>query len=172
MRKFALLCLIVFVAQACKSKRTITDPVKKVKTQTSKTAILKNESAYIIENIINKAQEYNGVRYKYGGTTEKGMDCSGLIYTAFKEENIRLPRISKEMAKRGIEIPLDDVQKGDLLFFQTNKNRTVINHVGLVVASRTGNIEFIHATTSAGVIISSLAERYWYYSFKEARRVL
>ena len=57
-------------------------------------------------------------------------------------------------------------------FIKMNKNRTVINHVGLVVASRTGNIEFIHATTSAGVIVSSLAERYWYYSFKEARRVL
>ena len=66
-----------------------------------------------------------------------------------------------------------DVKEGDLLFFHTNpKKRNTISHVGLVVTSRTGLVEFIHSTTQAGVIVSSLAERYWFTSFVEARRIL
>ena len=100
------------------------------------------------------------------------MDCSGLIYESFKAFNIQLPRVSRDMAKEGDRVDLKDVQVGDLLFFKTNKKRNTINHVGLVTTALPGNIEFIHSTTSQGVIISSLAERYWYFSFAEARRLL
>jgi len=100
------------------------------------------------------------------------MDCSGLIYVSYKNENINLPRISRDMATKGISISLKDVKKGDLLFFQTNKNKRVINHVGLVTESIDYNIKFIHSTSSKGVITSSLSESYWQSSFKEARRFL
>ena len=123
-------------------------------------------------NIVNYAKQYEGVKYKFGGTTKNGMDCSGLIYKCFKAYNIDLPRISRDMAQEGEKISLENVQTGDLLFFKTNKKRNVISHVGLVVTSLPGNIEFIHSTTSQGVIISSLAEHYWYFSFVEARRIL
>ena len=76
------------------------------------------------------------------------------------------------MASQGNWIDLKKVKKGDLLFFATKKNSRKINHVGLVVSSRVGHVEFIHSTTSKGVITSSLAERYWYYAFVQARRVL
>ncbi|WP_338359882.1 C40 family peptidase [Yeosuana marina] len=122
--------------------------------------------------IVDYAQQFQGVKYKYGGTTKKGMDCSGLVYESFKAFNIQLPRISRDMAKEGDRVDIKDVQVGDLLFFKTNKKRNTINHVGLVITALLGNIEFIHSTTSQGVIISSLAERYWYFSFAEARRLL
>ncbi len=122
--------------------------------------------------ITDFAKQFEGVRYKFGGTTKKGMDCSGLVYESFKAFNIQLPRISRDMAKEGKNVLLDSLEVGDLLFFKTSKKRNTISHVGLVVTALPGNIEFIHATTSQGVIISSLAEHYWYFSFAIARRIL
>lgn len=127
---------------------------------------------YLAKNIIDYALQFRGVPYRYGGTTKKGMDCSGLVYIAYKTCHINLPRISRDMAKEGERIPIDEAQIGDLLFFKTNGKQNSISHVGLVITALPGNVEFIHATTSQGVIISSLAERYWYYSFVEARRML
>lgn len=125
----------------------------------------------ILLNIVDYAKQFEGVTYKFGGTTKKGMDCSGLVYTAFKAYDINLPRISRNMAKEGKPISLENVEVGDLLFFRTNGKHNAISHVGMVVTALPGNIEFIHATTSLGVIVSSLAERYWYFSFVEARRM-
>ena len=122
--------------------------------------------------IINTAMAYSGVRYRYGGTTKKGMDCSGLLYVSFGENDIPLPRISYQMADEGKKIKLNKVTKGDLLFFKTSKKGKKINHVGLVVAVDGRDIRFIHATSSRGVIVSSLQEGFWNYAFVKATRVL
>lgn len=133
---------------------------------------VKNLSESKTDRIIQQAQAFAGTRYKFGGTTSKGMDCSGLIYTAFQKENIVLPRISRNMAKRGRPIKDKEIEKGDLLFFRTNKSNNRINHVGLVTAVRDDDIYFIHSTTSKGVITSNLIERYWEKAYVMARRVL
>ncbi|NCO63697.1 MAG: C40 family peptidase [Flavobacteriales bacterium] len=125
-----------------------------------------------VKHLVDFAKQFEGVKYKFGGTTNKGMDCSGLVYETFKAFEIELPRISRHMATQGAKVSIDSVKTGDLLFFKTSNKLKTINHVGLVVTALPGNIEFIHSTTSLGVIISSLAERYWYYSFVEARRIL
>lgn len=124
------------------------------------------------EHIIQRAKSYQGTPYKFGGTTNKGMDCSGLIYTSFKSQDIYLPRISSDMAKEGERISLKSVQPGDLVFFKTNRRRNVINHVGIVVKVHKNEVHFIHSSTSKGVIISSINETYWKNAFTEARRVL
>lgn len=133
---------------------------------------IKVSGSNLASEIIDFAKQFDGVRYRYGGTTKAGMDCSGLITTVFSAYNIPLPRSSRDMAKEGIPVKVEDVIEGDLLFFKTNGRNNSISHVGLVVTSRTGLIEFIHSSTSAGVIVSSLAERYWYNAFVEARRVI
>lgn len=124
------------------------------------------------QNIINTALQFSGVKYKYGGTTHKGMDCSGLLYVAFGENNVPLPRISYQMAEQGKRINIKNVNKGDLLFFRTGKRGKRINHVGLVVEVGDEEIKFIHASTTRGVIVSSLREGYWNYAFVKATRVL
>ena len=124
-----------------------------------------------VSKIPNHALEFLGTRYKYGGTTSEGMDCSGLIYTAFLKEDISLPRTSRDISLQGKRLNLDEVVKGDLLFFETNKKRKVINHIGLVVEVGSQEIFFIHSTTSRGVIISSLDENYWQEHFVMARRI-
>ena len=76
------------------------------------------------------------------------------------------------MANEGKMLHVNQINVGDLLFFQTNKNKDVINHVGLVVEIVPGSVNFIHSTTSRGVIVSSLNERYWNDAFVVAKRVL
>lgn len=181
---FIVLILLVSIS-SCKSSKKTTSYKKTTSVSTSSksnskgtknrptasTKNTKNSKSLAIE-LIDYAKQFEGVRYKYGGTTKKGMDCSGLVYTTFKAYNINLPRVSRDMAQKGNKINIKDVKPGDLLFFHTNPKKNTINHVGLVVTSRTGSVEFIHSSSSRGVIVSSLAERYWYYAFKEARRVL
>ncbi|WP_159022580.1 C40 family peptidase [Formosa sp. L2A11] len=186
MHKLSILfCLLICISSCKSSKRTtsykrsteVSIPSKTVeRTKNRNSSILEPENTDNLKplgtELSDYAKQFQGVRYKYGGTTKKGMDCSGLIYETFKAYDISLPRVSRDMAQEGSKIDIEDVKVGDLLFFHTNPRRKSINHVGLVVASRTGSVEFIHASTSKGVIISSLAERYWYYSFEEARRIL
>jgi len=76
------------------------------------------------------------------------------------------------MAKKGTKIQLKKALKGDLLFFKTGNRRNSINHVGLIVDIIDDDINFIHATTGKGVIISVLNETYWLKAFHEARRIL
>lgn len=121
--------------------------------------------------VIENALEFLGTKYKYGGSNSNGMDCSGLIYTAFLKEDIALPRSSKDMALLGERLNLAEVKTGDLLFFETNKKRKIINHVGLVVEIDADKIYFIHSSTSRGVIISALDENYWREHFAMARRI-
>ena len=130
------------------------------------------EPSYEIrQEIIDYAKTFQGTRYKFGGTTSAGMDCSGLVCIAFEKENISLPRISRDIATKGVPVSLREIEKGDLVFFKTS-NKNVISHVGLVVEADDGKIRFIHSTTQAGVIISSLDEAYWKKAFAEVRRII
>ncbi len=125
------------------------------------------------EKVVNYAMGFLGTKYKWGGMTKKGMDCSGLIYISFiNAVNIFLPRTSRGMAKQGCRILKSEVQIGDLLFFETNPRRKRINHVGLVVSVDAKGIHFISATTHGGVMVSDLQQRYWKNTFVEARRIL
>lgn len=122
--------------------------------------------------VVNQAQAFAGTPYKWGGTTRAGMDCSGLIYTAFNKENIVLPRVSRDMATRGKPVKKSAIKKGDLVFFKTNKSSRKINHVGLVTLVKEDRIYFIHSSSSRGVLTSSLEEKYWKNAYSQARRVL
>lgn len=174
MKKITLILIILCALTACKSSKNKRVVTKKTGTSKSvnKTASPKTSSNESVNNAVDYAKSFKGVRYKYGGTTKKGIDCSGLVYTAFKKENINVPRTTKDLSKTGKWIDVNDVQEGDLLFFATKKNSRSVNHVGIVTTSRTGYVEFIHASTSKGVMISNLAERYWYLSYVQARRIL
>jgi len=155
-RKLLLLLIIIsfiiyrFVIQKENSKEVIVDKNTKV---------------------VKIANSYIDVSYKAGGTTKKGMDCSGLTVASFKQVGVELPRSSKEISKIGKEIRLKEVEKGDLLFFDIARLKGGINHVGIVTSTDNGEVLFIHSTTSKGVIISSMNEFYWKEEFVKAKRV-
>lgn len=168
MRTQLLICLVIFSLSSCKSARNAKVVTKKSKNE--KTISISGNSK--AKNIVDYAKQFEGVRYKYGGTTKKGMDCSGLIQTSYKSEAIMLPRTTNDLSKTGNWIDLKEVKKGDLLFFATKKNSRKVNHVGIVTRTQNDDVEFIHASTSKGVITSTLKQRYWYLAFVQARRVL
>ena len=175
MNRIVIIFILLISFSSCKSSKR----AKNRKTSSTKIVTKKRENhinkkaAYSkADYIIDYAKQFQGVRYKWGGTTKSGMDCSGLIYESFKSSDIFLPRISRDMAKKGHKVQLKKVLKGDLLFFKTGNRRNAVNHVGLVVDIKNNDIKFIHASSSKGVIISGLNESYWLKAFYEARRVL
>ena len=144
----------------------------KIYDQNESDILINNEdSNYLIEQIINSASDNLGVNYLAGGTTSKGYDCSGLLFSTFKKFDITLPRSSHEMAKAGIQIDQGKAKKGDLIFF-INRGQHRINHVGMIVEVNGDEIKFIHSSTKAGVIISSLKESYYERTFKQINRII
>lgn len=182
LRKIFYIFLLLLVTACVTKKKTTYSKTRKVSVSAKKDARPQNDRKVPsrtsapkrtkADNIIGSALQFSGVRYKYGGTTKKGMDCSGLLYVAFSENDVQLPRISYHMAEEGKRIRLNDVTKGDLLFFKTSKRGNRINHVGMVVSVENNEIKFIHASTSRGVIVSSLREGFWNSAFVRATRVL
>ena len=169
MKRILPVLFLLLVASSCRSKKTASR--KKQQTQIIKvnTNVKPSKEA---ESIVKFAKTFDGTRYKYGGTTKRGMDCSGLIYTSFTKHNVDIPRTTTDLKNAGSWIDVKEVNVGDLVFFATKKNSRKVNHVGIVTMVKTGDVEFIHASSSKGVMVSSLAERYWYFSFVQARRVL
>ncbi|WP_406845068.1 C40 family peptidase [Flavobacterium soyae] len=160
MKKILIFFLLSIVLVSCKSTSTAVSKSES-----------KKENRSIVKNLIETATDNIGVKYKAGGTSKSGFDCSGLVYTTFESENIKLPRSSFEQAKIGKVIPLSDAKKGDLIFFKTNKSKQ-INHVGLITEVNSDEIKFVHSSTSKGVIISSTKETYYKNSFEQVNRVI
>ena len=123
-----------------------------------------------IDQLISTASENIGVRYRTGGMSKDGFDCSGLICNTFGAFDIQLPRTSFEQSQFGEKVNTEDAKKGDLIFFKTN-GRSQINHVGMVVEVCDGDIKFIHASVGNGVIISSTKEQYYSKRLTQINRV-
>lgn len=131
---------------------------------------LPNEN-YLALQMINNAMTFIGVKYRGGGTTTAGMDCSGMVTAVCDIFDLSLPRSSREMAKVGKKLSTDEIQKGDLVFFKTN-GKSIINHVGMVIEVIGDEIKFVHSSTSKGVIVSSTKEPYYSKTFAQANRIL
>ncbi len=160
-RKITLF-LVVFIFVSCGSTREISH-----KKQSS------SEIPTLADKIIWSAFKYRGVKYKYGGTTKKGIDCSGLVMVSFAERGIYLPRNSYEMSKQGYSVSLKKARRGDLIFFKTNpKKPNKISHVGIITHVENGVIKFLHSSTKRGVTLNTMNNDYYKKTFTGVRRVL
>lgn len=120
-------------------------------------------------SIVSYAKKFLGIRYKWGGTTTKGFDCSGFVKYVMKNFGISLSRVSSAQAKNGTYIKKSNLLPGDLVFFDTNGGSNRINHVGIYI----GNGKFIQASSShSGVAISSINSGFYAETYITARRVL
>lgn len=137
----------------------------------SSTVIRVSNHPELVDQLIINATENIGTRYRSGGTTKAGFDCSGLMYSTFGNFDIKLPRSSIEQSRIGTKVNPEEAQKGDLIFFKTNGRRQ-INHVGMVIEVVDEEIKFVHSSTHGGVIISSTKEPYYERSFSQVNRVL
>lgn len=124
-----------------------------------------------IDNILTEASTYLGTPYRYGGTTRNGIDCSAFVLSVFgAAAGLTLPRVAASQSQEGEAIDKENLQKGDLIFFSHGRR---ISHVGIVESvTEEGEVKFIHAATSKGVMISSLNDSYWGPKFRFAKRVI
>lgn len=112
------------------------------------------------DKIREEMEKYLGVRYKRGGNTTKGFDCSGFVKRVYHEVfGIDLPHQSSEQSKFSLltQISSDELKTGDLIFFSGSSKRKAINHVGIYFSDG----RFIHAARTKGVVISKLDDPYW-----------
>jgi lipoprotein Spr len=124
-----------------------------------------------IDNILSEASTYLGTPYRYGGMTRKGIDCSAFVLSVFgAAAGLTLPRVAASQSQEGEAIDKENLQKGDLIFFSHGKR---ISHVGIVEnVTEEGEVMFIHAATSKGVMVSSLNDSYWGPKYRFAKRVI
>ena len=122
--------------------------------------------------VIKEAEKYIGTKHVMGGLSRNGIDCSGLLYVSFQANGItNIPRTAENFARYGIIIlNTNDIQKGDLVFFtNTYSTSKLVTHAGIC----TGNGNFIHTSSSKGVMISKLNDPYyWREKFLFGTRII
>lgn len=118
----------------------------------------------ITDIVLAQYEDWQGVRYRYGGTDYRGIDCSALVQAIFRDAfEVELPRTSREQAQLGEAVKQSDIQPGDLLYFIDRGRR----HIGVAVTEH----EFLHASRKKGVILSKF-DKYWKPRLKRVRRIL
>lgn len=179
LRHFVVLSISATVIISCGSSKAVSKSKNSSNSKVSKSESLRKLDSKFdgnlsgsMKSILKDAERYLGTPYKFGGNTSSGFDCSGLTTKVFDENGLKLPRRSSDQANTGKNIDLEEAKPGDLLFFAT-AGGSKVSHVGIVhTIENDGEVKFIHASTSKGVIISSLNEKYWNKAYLHAQRVL
>lgn len=126
-----------------------------------------SDSITVIAKLNDQLSGWRGTPYRYGGMSRHGVDCSGFVLTTFRDQfDLQLPRETSAQAEIGTEIDKSDLLPGDLVFFKTGAGDSGL-HVGIYDTDN----QFIHASTSRGVMRSSLDDVYWRKKFWQARRI-
>ncbi|WP_432432088.1 C40 family peptidase [Chryseobacterium scophthalmum] len=178
-KNLAVLAIASTIIVSCGSSKNVSSSKKSPSKNVAKSENLRKlDSSFdgkvsgSIKSLLKDAETYLGTPYKFGGNTSSGFDCSGFTVKVFQDNNFSLPRRSSDQADAGKSIDIKTVKPGDLLFFATSGGSRV-SHVGIVhTIENDGEIKFIHASTSKGVIISSLNEKYWNKAYLHAQRIL
>ncbi|WP_369711347.1 C40 family peptidase [Leptotrichia sp. HSP-334] len=140
--------------------------IKLINNQKNKKTLLNN----LLNKIVKESNTYLGTPYLWGGTTRNGIDCSAFVKNVYLSIGIKLPRVSQNQAKVGKTITLDKIRKGDLIFFETDKNRpNTVSHVGIYLGS--GNL--IHASSkNKKVVIVPLNQGYFLSKIVIIKRIV
>lgn len=115
--------------------------------------------------LMDQYASWKGVRYRLGGDSRKGIDCSAFVQRTFREQfGMELPRSTYEQQETGTQVQRGKLRPGDLVLFRAGSTG---RHVGIYI----GNNQFVHASTRAGVMISSMDDAYWTKRYQEGRRI-
>lgn len=163
-KKTILVLLTLLSMVGCSSAPTDTSNTEKTLTSAPK-----HDTAKILpvhNNMFDGVyHNWKGTPYRYGGSSKKGIDCSAFVQVGYSSVYQKsLPRTTLELVKKGKQVKRHNAKEGDLVFFRTGRNS---RHVGIYL----GNLEFLHASQSKGVIISRLDNPYWKRHFWQIRRL-
>ncbi|WP_320035954.1 NlpC/P60 family protein [Halarcobacter sp.] len=121
--------------------------------------------AYIEKALMEFYSEWKGVKYKFGGDTKKGIDCSAFTQKIFKEKfQLDIPRTTRTQVKVGTTVKKSELKLGDLVFFKTGR---IDRHVGVYI----GNGEFMHASIK-GVKVTKLNKPFYKKAYWTSKRVI
>lgn len=173
-KKFALWVSLLSCSLlvACSSNATHQNSKKASRVQienATKVASIPTKSVNnsLVSKLNRHHSAWKGTRYRLGGTSKKGVDCSGFTQLTYKELfGVNLPRMTVDQAKVGRRIKKSELRAGDLVFFNTGRGPNG-KHVGIFVKGD----QFLHASSKAGVTYSSLNSPYWSKVFWQARRL-
>lgn len=134
-----------------------------------------DDNSQMIDDLLDYAFTFEGTRYRRGGKTPGGFDCSGFTGYIFSQFGIKLNADSRSQFLQGE--PVDDIldiQPGDLVFFGGRGAGHNIGHVGIAVKVdyESGIVTFIHSSTSQGVRTDNTADPYYSRRYKGARRII
>ncbi|MGQ0568727.1 MAG: NlpC/P60 family protein [Armatimonadota bacterium] len=128
-------------------------------------AALPSRGAKWFSTLVTLSQRHLGARYRWGGTSPSGFDCSGFLYYVFGRMELQLPRTTYAMFAAGVPVPRESLQTGDIVFFQTL--RPGPSHAGIYL----GDGQFIHSSSGAGrVLVTGMDHRYYAPRYLGARR--
>lgn len=125
-----------------------------------------------VADMISYAHEFMGLRYRRGGKTPKGFDCSGFTSYIYRQFGVSLHASSRSQYTQGNEVKEGDLRPGDLVFFGgRGGSKRIVGHVGIVTAVDGDSFDFIHSATSSGITVSKSTEPYYSRRYIGARRV-
>ncbi|WP_298752330.1 NlpC/P60 family protein [uncultured Arcobacter sp.] len=158
---FTLFIILLLTGCSTRNPYTPTKPLSSYKTNDT------YKNINISDALLFHYKQWQGVGYKYGGENRDGIDCSYFVYDAFRKTLTKqIPRTTLYQSKTGQSIQKKDLTTGDLVFFITSKKGS--RHVGIYLKDG----DFMHVSTSRGVMISSLSNPYWRTHYWKARRIL
>lgn len=145
--------LLLLMLTACSNNKQITPPAK----------ITASDSP-TVKKLTHQYNDWRGVKYQEGGMSKKGIDCSAFVHLTYKQKLYKdIPRSTELLSESGKKISLKSIRPGDVVFFKTGFKA---RHVGIYM----GKGDFIHASSSRGVMKSNLNNPYWSDAYWMSRR--
>ena len=164
--KTILLLAVSILLFNCKSSKP-----RSTNKPTNKTSSSSKSLSPKVTKVIKEARSYTGVKYKYGGMTKSGLDCSGLMCKSYESVGLKLPRTTSQQYSYGKRIYIGELQPGDMVFFGTSSNKSKVTHVGLITEkTKSKDYKFIHTSSSKGVREDILSQDYWKKRYLRAVR--
>ena len=161
---YGLLAVVIITVFSGCSTRSSSVALKPT-TITKTTAVDLNNPTLVKQRLYRQYREWKGVDYHMGGVSKSGIDCSGFTYVTFRSKlGVELPRTTAQQVQEGTPVSQSELKPGDLVFFKT---RWKVRHVGIFLENK----KFLHASTSKGVMISSLDNVYWKSKYWQAKRI-
>ena len=153
----------VLLLSGCSNTSAVSD--QKISASTISSQSLSSYERNVKKSFLSVYDRWAGVPYRFGGNSFQGIDCSAFVQVAYRDAiGISLPRTTSLQSNVGHGVNYDGAAVGDLIFFKTSRTT---RHVGVYL----GDKQFLHASTSQGVIISRVDNPYWASKFWHFRRV-
>lgn len=170
--RILIFTVLVIFLNACSTTKKISSTSN---THTTPPKQEQNSNKTNVDGLLWYAKKQLGTPYKYGASDPKngGFDCSGFMYYVYTHFNIKVPRTSYDYMSYGKEVSKQQAQKGDVILFTgSDANTKKAGHVGIITENKGGDISFIHASTSKGVIINKLSDSYYIKRFLKIVHIL